>query len=285
MASINIITDSTADLSRELLTRHGISVVPLMVQFDDDSYQDGVEIDTQRLFKLVGDKRKLPKTASPSPGAFQEAFAAATKEGGQAIYIGISSKFSATVQNARLAADLFPEGQVRVFDSYNLSTGIGLLVLYACDLVQQGKTADEIMAALEAARPKVRTSFVIDTLEYLHMGGRCNSVQALLGSVLKLRPIIAVEDGAMNVATKIRGPRQKSFDWMLANFEADVKQGVVRPERVFITHTGVHEDALYLAEQIRQIMPAVHEVLETAAGSVVGSHCGPGTIGILYLQK
>jgi DegV family protein with EDD domain len=285
MPRIRIITDSTADLGPELIQREELIVVPLLVQFDEESYQDGVDMDTERLFRMVETKKKLPKTASPSPAVFQAAFAQATADGSDAIYIGISSKLSATLQNARLAAELFPPGKVRVFDSLNLSTGIGLQVLMACDLARAGKTADEIMAALEAARPKVRTAFVIDTLDYLHKGGRCNSLQALVGSLLKLRPVIAVEDGGMIVAAKLRGARQKGLEWMLERFAADAARGLVRPERVFITHTGVHEDAAFMAGEVRRIMPEVQAVIETRAGSVIGSHCGPGTIGIIYLQK
>lgn len=285
MSQLSIITDSTADLTPELIAQHGLTVVPLVVQFDQESYLDGVEIETGRLFQLVEQKRRLPKTASPSPGAFQSAFAQATEGGRQALFIGLSSRLSSTVQNAQIAASLLPHGQVQVFDSLNLSTGIGLQVLYASDLARQGKSADEIIAALEAARPKVRTAFVIDTLEYLHMGGRCNSVQALVGSLLRMRPVISVVDGGMTVAAKLRGARQKALDWLLDSFAADAAAGQVRPERVFVTHTGVRDDAVYLAQRIREIMPAVQEVIETRAGSVIGSHCGPGTIGILYMAK
>jgi DegV family protein with EDD domain len=285
MAAIKIVTDSTADLGPELTARYGITVVPLTVQFDQESYLDGVEIDTQKLFSLVEENKRLPKTASPSPGAFHAAFAAATADGSDVIFIGISSKFSSTVQNARIAADMLPDGRVSTFDSANLSTGIGLLVLLAADMARAGSSRAEILAALEDARPKVRSAFMIDTLEYLHKGGRCSGVQALAGALLHIRPIIAVVDGGMVVAGKTRGARQKALDALLERLASDVEAGAVRPERVFITHTGVHEDALYLADGVRRLLPGVGEVLETPAGSVVGSHCGPGTIGVLYVVK
>ncbi|MDD3598824.1 MAG: DegV family protein [Bacillota bacterium] len=285
MPGIKIITDSTADLGQELKERYRLEVVPLMVTFDEETYGDGVDINTQRLFELVKEKGKLPKTSSPSPATFKSVFGKAIADGSQAIYIGISSQFSAAVQNARLAADTFPEGQVHVFDSANLSTGIAQLVLYAHDLAAEGKTAGKIMGLLEKARPRVKTCFMIDTLEYLHMGGRCTGVQALLTSVLKVRPVIEVVDGGMRVAAKIRGSRTKLLDWQLERFAKDVEQNLVKPVRVFLTHTGVHEDAMYMAERVRRIMPEMREILETPAGSVVGSHCGPGTIGILYMLK
>jgi len=283
MSGISIITDSTADLSRELIARYQVTVVPLAVVFGQDAYKDGVDIDTRRLFGLVEQNRQLPKTSSPSPEVFRSVFEEAVADGSQALYIGISSQFSASAQNAMLAAGAFPEGQARVFDSANLSTGIAHLVLYACDLVSQGRQMDEILAALEAARPKVRTSFKMDRLDYMHMGGRCTGVQALLSSVLKIRPVISVVDGGMIVAGKVRGSNKKSLDWMMDRFEEDVRQGLVKDDRVFLTHTGVHEDAVYMAGRVREIMPEMQEILETPAGSVIGSHCGPGTIGILYM--
>ena len=283
MSGISIMTDSTADLGRELVARYGVTVVPLAVVFGQDAYRDGVDVDTQRLFELVEQNKQLPKTSSPSPEVFRSVFEEVVADGGQALYIGISSRFSASVQNATLAAGTFPEGQVHVFDSANLSTGIAHLVLYACDLVAQGRQMDEILAALETARPKVRTSFKLDRLDYMHMGGRCTGVQALLSSVLKIRPVISVADGGMIVAGKVRGSSRKSLDWMMDRFEEDVRQGLVKEDRVFLTHTGVHEDAVYMAERVREITPEMKEILETPAGSVIGSHCGPGTIGILYM--
>ena len=283
MSGISIMTDSTADLSRELIARYGVTVVPLAVVFGQDAYKDGVDIDTQRLFELVEQNKQLPKTSSPSPEVFRSVFEEAVALSHQVLYIGISSKFSASVQNAALAAGTFPEGQIHVFDSANLSTGIAHLVLYACDLVSQGRQMDEILAALERARPKVRTSFKLDQLDYMHMGGRCTGVQTLLSSVLKIRPVISVADGGMIVAGKVRGSSRKSLDWMMDRFEEDVRQGLVKEDRVFLTHTGVHEDAVYMAERVRDITPEMKEILETPAGSVIGSHCGPGTIGILYM--
>ncbi|HWI53264.1 MAG TPA: DegV family protein [Symbiobacteriaceae bacterium] len=278
-----IITDSTCDLSPELLERYHLTVVPMIVEHGDETYQDGVTVTPDRLFELVERTRQLPKTASPSPVIYREVFAAATAGGGQAIYLGISSRLSAGVQNATIGAQGLE--RVHVVDTANLSTGIGLLALYACDLARDAKSAAEIVAALEQARPKVRSSFMVDTLDYLHMGGRCTGVQALLGSLLKLRPVISVVDGALVVTAKVRGARHKGLDYMLECFAQDVQQGLVRPDRVFVTHTGCPDDAQYMADAARRIMPEVGEVLQTRAGAVVSSHCGPGTIGILYMLK
>jgi len=278
-------TDSTADLSPELIQRHQLSVVPLEVLFDDRSYRDGIDIDSHRLFQLVEEKNHLPKTASPGPSAFRDAFEQATADGSEVLYVGLSSKLSSTFQHAQQAAEALPERRVTLFDSANLSTGIGLLALLASDLARQGRSAGEIVAELEECRPKVRTCFVVETLEYLHKGGRCSGTAALVSLLLRIRPIIAVEDGGMIVAAKVRGSRAKALEWMLDRFEQDARAGRVRPDRVFVTHAGAHEDACDLAEAVRRIMPELKEVLVTEAGCVISSHCGPGTVGILYMQK
>jgi len=156
-------------------------------------------------------------------------------------------------------------------------------VLLACELAAAGKTARDIASAVTAVIPRVRTSFIIDTLDYLRMGGRCSGVQALVGNLLRIRPVIAVVDGGMVVAGKVRGTRKKALDTLLGDFRANSSHLV--PDRVFVTHTGCHEDALYLMDGIREAAPAVREVLETTAGAVVASHCGPNTIGILYIVE
>ncbi|MFO7172131.1 MAG: DegV family protein [Bacillota bacterium] len=284
MAQVRIVTDSTADLTRDLIERHRITVVPLLVQFEEEVYRDGVDIDTDRLFAKVAEKKRLPKTAAVGPGVFQETFAQTTAGGAEVVYVGISSKLSSTLQNARMAAEEF-EGRVRIWDSLNLSTGVGYQVLLAAEMAGAGKSPEEILAALEDARPKIRTYFVIDTLDYLYMGGRCSGLQMLVGSLLKIRPVIAVVDGGMIVAAKLRGPRQKALDWMLERFAEDARQVGVDPTRVFITHTGVPDNARYMADAVRRTLPEVREILETRAGAVIGSHCGPGTIGIIYKTK
>lgn len=280
MARVKIITDSTADLGPDLAAKYGISVVPYIVNFGSESYRDGVDISTARLFELVAARGTLPKTAAPNPAQFRAVFEEATQDGSDVVYIGISSQFSSGTPNARLAADSLPAGKVTVIDSANLSSGIGLLVLLASELAAAGKSAPEIATAVAEAIPRIRTSFVIDTLDYLRMGGRCSAVQALAGALLQIRPVISVVDGGMTVSAKIRGPRKKALNKMLEDFQADAPR-VVR-DRVFVTHTGCHEDAVYLMDGIRAAAPDVREILEASAGAVIASHCGPNTIGILY---
>jgi DegV family protein with EDD domain len=276
---VNILTDSTADLGVEITEEFKIGVIPLLVTINEKVYLDGVEIQQGKLFELVSETGILPKTAAPSVGEFQQFF----QQEGESIFIGISSSLSATLGNARLAADGNRNGKVRVVDSMNLSTGIGLLVLRAAELRDRGRPADEIEQEIRASIPKVRTSFMIDTMEYLYKGGRCTALQAIAGSVLKIHPIIEVRsDGTLGVKNKARGTRKKGMELLLSDLSSHL--GELDRRRVFVTHTTCPEDAEYLKNEIQRLA-APDEIRITRAGSVIASHCGPGTIGILYLTR
>jgi EDD domain protein, DegV family len=276
---IQIVTDSTADLGRVIADRSHIKIIPLSVLIGDETYLDGVNIDQAKLFELVKKNGELPKTAAPTLKDFYSVF----KESDEVIFIGISSKLSSTVQNAILTAKEFPDGKVRVIDSLNLSSGIGLLALAAGDLRDKGLTAAEIEKEITRRLPDTRMSFMIDTMEYLYKGGRCSALQSIFGSMLKIHPIIEMlPDGTLGVKDKAYGSRKKSMNLLLQDFEKHLDE--LDPRRVFITHTSSDEDAKYLKEEIEH-MAHPGEVLITRAGSVISSHCGPGTIGILYMVK
>jgi len=275
----DIYTDSCADLSTSLLEKYDIHVIPLKVFIDGENIRDG-DISTAALFERVQQSGQLPKTSAPSLADFITRF---TETPNDVLFVGISSKLSATVETAILAANEIQTKKVLVVDSLNLSTGIGLLVLKAADLRAQDKTLEETADILRASTDKVRSSFVIDTMDYLYKGGRCSGLQALAGSLLSIRPIIFVyPDGTMNVRHKIRGARMKALNTLLSDLQADL--GKLDLERAFVTHTGIPEDANYLREQLQALSPlkAVHE---TIAGATISSHCGPGTIGVLYMLK
>ena len=273
---INIITDSTSDLGPDIAAEFNLSVVPLSVTIGGEVYRDGVDIHQKDLFALVQKHSELPKTAAPSVGEFIKIF----DRPGESVFVGISSKLSATIQNAILAAESFPAGKVRVIDSLNLSTGVGLLALRAARLRDQGATAKQAEEELRSSVAKLQTSFVVDTMEYIYKGGRCTAIQAIAGSVLKIHPIIEVNrDGTLGVKEKARGTRQKGLQRMLDDFTAHLDK--LDPERVFVTHTNSDEDAEYLKSEIIRLA-APKEVRITQAGSVISSHCGPGTIGILF---
>ena len=276
----NIITDSTSDLGSGTAAEFKLTVIPLLVTIGEKTYHDGVDIHQDQLFALIQEYNELPKTAAPSAGEFTKAF----DQPGESLFIGISSKLSATLQNAHLATDMLAAGKVRVVDSLNLSTGVGLLALRAAELRDQGFSAERIEQELLASVPKLRVSFVIDTMEYLYKGGRCTALQALAGSMLKIHPIIEVRpDGTLGVKSKARGTLQKGYQMMLDDFESHLPE--LDRRRVFVTHTCADEaEVQLLVEGVKRIA-APDEVRVTRAGSVIASHCGPGTAGILYFVK
>jgi DegV family protein with EDD domain len=273
---LHILTDSTADLAREQVDRYQIGIVPLSVYLDGRDYQDGVDLSPKEIFMAVERGSVFPKTAAPSVADY----CAAVGDADEALYIGLSSALSAAVQNARLASESCV-GRLRVVDSLNLSAGIGLLVLMAAELRDQGLSADEIEQRVHAAVPLVRTAFMIDTLQYLYLGGRCTAIQSVMGSLLKLRPVIAVnQDGTLGVREKVRGARKRALEALLRDYAEHLT--AVDRHRVFVTHAGCAEDAAYLAAELQRMAP-IEDLQITEAGCVISSHCGPGCIGILYL--
>jgi DegV family protein with EDD domain len=180
-----------------------------------------------------------------------------------------------------LAASEFDDGRIHIVDSLNLSSAIGLLVLKAVDYKSQGMSAGEIAESVRRLVPKVKTAFIIDTLEYLHKGGRCSAVANFVGGVLKIRPIVRVVDGSMILAQKLMGKREKALNTMLDNVIKEKEN--IDTDRIMITHS-LSSDADYLKSELAKYIPA-KEILITKAGCVISSHCGPNTIGILYMAK
>jgi DegV family protein with EDD domain len=282
MSRVRIFTDSTSDLPEELLQRYQIEVVPLYVIFEEQSYQDRVDIHAEQLFDFVAHTGKLPKTAAPSPDDFERAFAPFIEADEDIVFIGLSSELSSTIQNAMIAAGSFPDGRIRVIDSRNLSTGIGVLVVKAAQAALEGRSPSEIQAIVTSFFDKIEVSFIIDTLEYLHKGGRCSGVQAFLGSLLKIRPIVKVIDGSMQLTDKVRGKREKALNQLLENalaFKDDMDT-----DFMFITHAQAHDEAAYVKEQF-ELHTKVKSVFLSETGCVVSSHCGPHTLGIVFAKK
>lgn len=281
MSNVKIFTDSTSDLTAQIINDADISIVPLYVNFEDKTYMDGVNISTSELYERVEEYGKLPKTSAASPDDFYRAFKPFIDKGDDIVFIGISSKLSSQIQNAHIAASEFPEGRVHIIDSLNLSSGIGLLVLKAADYAKQGFSAVEIAEKIKEIVPKIKTAFVIDTLEYLYKGGRCSGMENLVGSMLKLRPIVSVADGKMVPTQKVMGRRERALNAML-NTVLKQKDSI-DSDRVMVTHS-MSKDADYLKEELQKNIE-VKEIIETQAGCVISSHCGPNTIGILYIEK
>lgn len=283
MSSIQIVADSTCDLTPEMKKDNNIRIIPLHVVFGDRTYRDGVDMTTKELYEKVEKEGVLPKTAAPSPADFVQAFEAIVREENkQIVYISISSALSSTYQNAVIAAREFPEGTVEVVDSRNLSTGIGVTVMRAVDYVKQGvNDPKELAARLRDDAALVEAEFVIDTLDYLHKGGRCSGTQLVIGSLLRIHPVIKVVDGSMIVAEKLRGKMDKVVNSLLER--ALAHRDRMDTTRVFVTHSMAEENALLLKEQLEQELDNP-QVIVTDAGCVISSHCGPGTVGILFAK-
>lgn len=279
---IQIISDSTSDLSKELLARYNIAVLPLNVTLGDKDYKDGVGIAPEDLYKWSDENKSTPKTAAFSTEDAVALFRQFLDDGKEIICLSISGEMSASGNIMRMATEeLNAEDRITVVDSANLSTGVGLLVIEAAILAQQGKTRAEISAHLEALKPLVLASFVVDTLTYLHRGGRCSGVAALLGSTLKLHPRIGVENGKMSPGKKYRGKMSHVIKTYVSDMETDLH--AARPDRVFITHSGCNEDDVAAVSEYLQSLHHFNEIHITRAGSVISSHCGPGTLGVLFI--
>ena len=276
---IHILTDSCSDLSPELISQFKIEQIPLNVFVNNQSFLDNVNITRELLFAYVDETGVLPKTSAPSVEAMQQFL----DREGEVIFIPISSALSATYQTAVLVKNNLPNRSIHIVDSRNLSTGIGHLVLKALELRERGLSVKEIIHEIEATIPRLHTAFVIDTLDYLYMGGRCSAIQHVFGSLLKIRPIIEVSpQGTLGMREKIGGSRKKALKALLTDFRNNVP--IMDPHRVFITHTGCDEDAAYLGDEIQKILP-IENLDITLAGATISSHCGPNTIGILYITK
>lgn len=281
---VKIISDSTCDLSPELIKRYDIDIVSLHILLGEDEYKDGKNITPEEIFTWSDEHKTTPKTSAPSLTDAMEIIRPYVEQKREVICFSISGSMSTSGNVMRLAAEeLEASDLVTVIDSANLSTGIGLLVIEAAVMAQTGKNATEISAAIEILKPKVRASFVVDTLTYLYRGGRCNAVAAMAGSVLKLHPKIVVENGAMDASKKYRGKLYSVVMAYVRDMEDALKKA--RPERVFITHSGCDRKIVEDVKSYLKSLGVFDEILETRAGGVVSSHCGPGTLGVLFIAK
>ena len=281
---VKIISDSTCDLSPELIAKYDIDILPLHILLGEDEYEDGRNITPQQIYDWSDAHKTTPKTSAPSLAEAIDLFRPYIEEKREIVCFSISGSMSTSGNVMRLAAEeLEASDLVTVIDSANLSTGIGLLVIEAAIMAEKGQSAAEIAATIESLKPNVRASFVVDTLTYLYRGGRCNAVSAMAGGVLRLHPKIVVENGAMDASKKYRGKINSVIMSYVKDMEEDLKSA--RPERVFITHSGCDRDTVNAVRSYLESFGIFHEILETRAGGVVSSHCGPGTLGVLFIAK
>lgn len=281
---VKIISDSTCDLSKELLERYDVDILPLHIILGKDEYLDGKNITPDEIFEWADANQTTPKTSAPGIADMIELLEPYIKEGREVVCFSISGSMSSSAQVMRMAAEeLNAEDKVFVVDSANLSTGIGLLVIEAAIMAKEGASGAKIAARMEELKPKVRASFVVDTLVYLHRGGRCSGVAALFGGALKLHPEIVVENGAMHPERKYRGKMKNVVLSYVKDREESMRHA--KKDRVFITHSGCGREIVETVREYLNGLGIFEEILETRAGGVISSHCGPGTLGILYIEE
>ncbi|MBQ2980757.1 MAG: DegV family protein [Lachnospiraceae bacterium] len=281
---IKIISDSTCDLTKELLDKYDITILPLHVILGDKDLLDGVTVTPDEIYEWADENKTTPKTSAPSIEDAIDLFKPFIDNGDSIIYFSISKEMSTSINVINLAADeLEATDKIFVIDSANLSTGVGHLVLEAAIMAQNGMDAPSIVAQIEELKPRVRASFVVDTLTYLHRGGRCSSVAALAGGVLKLHPKIVVENGKMNATKKYRG----KIESVILSYAKDMEEEYrnAKTDRVFITHSGCDEEIIKSVYSYLEELNIFDEIIVTRAGSVISSHCGYGTLGVLFISK
>lgn len=287
MHKIKIVSDSTCDLSKELLEQRNVYLFPLKVCFGTETYKDLIDITTPDLYKKYQETGIVPKTAAITIDEAVELFKKLTEDGSEVIYTGIGSSLSSSYQNAVIALNELDDDvreRVHVVDSGNLSTGIGLIVLKMCDLRDQGLSAKEIVEEVNKIVPCVRAQFAVKSLEFLHKGGRCSGTVKFFGTLLAIKLILRIFEGKIVVSDKIMTRRfEKALDYQIRDIEANINN--VDTDYLFITHSEADEEAQYIYDHLPEtVKNKFKNIFITRAGCVVSSHCGQGTIGILYIK-
>lgn len=281
---VKIIADSTCDLSQELLEKYEVAILPLHILLGENEYEDGKDIRPEEIFRWSDEHGTTPMTSAPSMESAVKLLQEVGRGGNEMVCFSISGQMSTSGNVMRLAAaEAGLEERVTVIDSENLSTGIGLLVVEAAIMALNGHSRREIAARTEYLKPLVRASFVVDTLVYLHRGGRCSGLAAMLGSTLRLHPRIVVEQGRMHSDKKYRGSLEKALTAYAKDLEPVM--GRAKRDRVFITHSGCAPEIVETIRSYLQQLGIFKEIIETRAGGVISSHCGPGTLGILFIEN
>ncbi|MCC8022752.1 MAG: DegV family protein [Clostridiales bacterium] len=280
---IVITADSTCDIPSYIIKRYQIEITPLTILLGNQNYRDGVDIAPDDIYSYVDQTGVLPKTAAVTPAEYGEVFRRHVEAGKAVVHINLSSAISSTYQNARIAASEFDS--VYVVDSKNLCTGLGLLVLHACDLREAGRSAAQIAEELELVKGKINTSFVLDTLEYLHKGGRCSGVAKLGANLLGLKPSIVMDiaEGTLSVGKKYRG----RIDQVYQSYARD---RLAHPERIdrrriVIAHSGVSQAQIDSVRQVVNEAGLFQEIIIARAGCTITSHCGPNTLAVFFMEK
>lgn len=278
---IRIVVDSTSDLTDEIIEKYNIKMVPLTVNFENESFLDKVELSTKEFFEKLEVAEKLPTTTLVSPGAFVEVFSEILMEGDQVLGLFIASELSGTYDSARMAKNMIGSDDIHIIDTRSVCLGSFALIIEAIKLVEQNKPIEEIVDELERLKEKVVVAAALDTLKYLEKGGRLTKGQAVLGTLLNIKPIIGVKDGKITVIDKIRGKNKaiKWFDEWIEKNNYDLSD-----KTVLLFHGRAYEQLKLLRDAIEKKY-RIKNIIEQEIGAVIGTHAGPGVLGIGFLDK
>ena len=283
MSKIKLVVDSTIDLSEELYKKFDMEIVPLNVNFGTENYKDGVSITRDELYERVKKDKTLPSTGAPSPLVYEEVFKKYLDQGFEVLYVGIGSTLSTAFQSATIAKQTIGSDKIYLVDSKNLSSASGLLALKAGKMIEEGKEAKEIVETLEKDVPNTVAQFTVETLDYLHKGGRCSGTAKVIGHLFHVHPHILVKDGKLIVYKKPRGTMQMAINGQVEELKHALPN--VQMDNIMITDSGVTKEIRdYFVKEVSKLVdPKI--IRTTPAGCVIASHCGPGTIGLLFIKK
>lgn len=277
--TVRVVTDSTADIPADVAEVLDIAVVPLHIHFGEETYEDGVTITGEEFYRRLTTEPRLPKTSAPASGTFTGVYEQLARETDEIVSIHISSKLSATHSSALLGRDAVTAPcRIEVIDSYSASIGLGLLAIRAARLAREGASLDAVVQDITAAIPRTHYFGVVDTLEYLHKGGRIGMATALLGSILKVKPLLGLRDGVAHPIERVRG-RQKAFDRL-----CEMVAGYSGISSLAIAHTTAEAEMELLGARLAQFFPA-GRILKSRCGATLGTYLGPNTLCVALIQE
>jgi DegV family protein with EDD domain len=273
---IKVLVDSASSITPDMARTMGLHLIPLKVAFGDETFLDGVDLDTAGFYKRLAASPSLPATSQPSAGEFLDRFRELTADGSQVLCIVISHLLSGTLSSAEAARDMLPERPVHIFNSLSVSIGEALMAVVAGQMAQAGQPLEAILAQLERMRAQMRIYFVVDTLEYLQRGGRIGGAAALAGTLLRLKPLLTIQNGRVEAAEKVR-TKGKAVERMLTLLEQEV--GAQTPVYVGLAHGNCPDECARLETVVRSRFNCA-QVIRTDTGPIIGTHAGPGVLGV-----
>ncbi len=278
---IGIVTDSTSDLPQELVSKYNIEVIPLNVSMDNQNYRDGVDLTSTEFYQKLKFSSSLPTTSQPSPGVFAEVYHTLLKKVDAVLSIHLSEALSGTIQAARMAREILPEANIWVIDSKSTSMGLGGLVVEAARAVGRGMKIDEVGKLVESLRERIHFLVTLDTLEYIRKGGRVSALQAFVGSILQIKPLLKLVHGKVELVERVR-TRREAIGKLLNEFKTQLTSETI--EMIAVMHTVAEEEAEKLKASIKEIFKNA-EIIVNQAGPVLGTHVGPGALALISIPK